>query len=243
MFELTISCNIDKQAYISQIYKKLSPEIKSASGLAVKQNYQGRSHFSIAVKDHEKDYFKSKIIDHIVFMIIDDYKYNFFKEKLNFTDNNIIFQSFLRAIAIFDSDIDREYIIKQIDFSGSEILVDSLYYFKLQELRRRWQKTADIIFLNQITKNPSSMIEVLKYLTTMSISTVSQADVVISKKGLKLKNTDTSKNYKNNFSGISSFLSEIIEMNPAKINIEVADDSDGEIVDVLSKIFYDKINF
>ena len=78
-----------------------------------------------------------------------------------------IFESFLKAVTIFDFDLDKEYIANKIDFSG-KILIDSLYYFNLQDLSIRWQKTVDIINFNQIVKNNSSMLEILKYLTTVS---------------------------------------------------------------------------
>ena len=87
------------------------------------------------------------------------------------------------------------------------------------------------------------MIEILKYLTTMSDNVVSIADVEISKSKLKVKRQDKIKNFKNNFLGLSNFLTEIIEMNPAKINLNLSDESGDEIVEVLTKIFYDKINF
>ena len=238
MFELTISTSLDKQAYITKLYKKLAPEIKNISGVAIKENYRGRSYFSLAVDKTQKDYFISKILDEIVFIIIDDYKFNFFREKLEASQENIILKSFLMAISIFDADADRDYIIKQIDMSGN-ILIDSLFYFKLQELRNRWQKTVDIILFNQIIKNRSSMLEVLKYLTTMSESVIETADVVISKNQQKLKQFDKTKNYKNNFSGLSEFLTEMIELNPAKINLRVSDERESEVVQVLEKIFYD----
>ena len=242
MFELTISTGLDKQAYISKLYKMLEPEIKSFSGLIIKQNRNRRTYLSLAVKKDKKEYFKAKIIDFVVFMIIDDYKCNFFKENLSCQEDNILYQSFLKAISIFDADADRDFILKQIDFSN-DILVDSFYHFKLQELKERWQKTAHIINLNQILKNKTSMIEILKYLTTMSDNVVSIADVEISKSKLKVKRQDKIKNFKNNFLGLSNFLTEIIEMNPAKINLNLSDESGDEIVEVLTKIFYDKINF
>ncbi len=242
MFELSISSSIDKQAYISKLYKLLSSEINKSGGVATKHNYHGRSHFSMAVKKTQKDYFKSKILDYIVFMIIDDYKFNFFYDKIESTNENIVYQSFLKAISIFDADIDRDVIIRQIDFKDT-ILVDSFYHFKLQELRTRWQKTADIININQITKNKTAMLDILKYLTTMSDNTISSAEVTILKDQLKLKKFKSSKNYTRNFFGLSNFLSEIIELNPAKINLNIEDCSDNELVEVLSKIFYDKINF
>lgn len=242
MFELTISTSLDKQSYINELYKKLLPEIKNVSGICIKENLNKRCHFSIAIRKEEKEYFKAKILDHIVFMIIDDYKYNYFKEELNILNEPVVYQSFLKAISIFDADADREFIKKQIVMKD-EILIDSLYYFKLQELRNRWNKTVDIIHFNQILSNKSSMLEILKYLTTMSDNIVENADIVISKKALKLKHYENTKNYKHNFYGLSNMLTEIIELNPAKINLRVCDDGDDEIVEILSKIFYDKINF
>lgn len=242
MFELTISTSLDKQSYITTLYKNLLPEIKNASGVVLKENNDGRTFFTIAVNKEHKDYFLSKIIDHIVFMIIDDYKFNFFKDRLIQENENVIYDSFLKAISIFDADIDRNIILKQLELKDV-VLIDSLYHFKLQELKRRWQKTVDIILINQILKSENSMLEILKYLVAMSESGIQKADVVISQKMLKLKHFDKTKNFKNTFSGISSFFAEMIELNPAKIDVKVVDDSDKKIVGMLSKIFYDKINF
>ena len=73
MFELTISTRLDKQSYLSKLYKDLHEEIKSVGGVAVKENHNGRCYFSFAVKKENKDYFKAKVLDYIVFMIVDDY--------------------------------------------------------------------------------------------------------------------------------------------------------------------------
>lgn len=242
MFELTISTRLDKQSYISKLYKSLIDEIKSVSGVAIKQNFKGRSYFSLAVKSEDKDYFKAKILDFIVYMIVDDYKYNYFKDNLENLQENIVFESFLKAVCIFDEDIDREYILKQINFK-EEILVDSFYYFKLQMLRDRWQKTVGIIKFNQIINSKNSMLEVLKYLVAMSECLVQKAEVFISKKQVKLRLVQKTSRFQNDSQGLSKFLSEIIELNPAKIEILRTDDYECEVVDVLNKIFYDKINF
>lgn len=242
MFELTISINLENQAYISKLYKNLAEEVKMASGVIAKENYNGRSCLSFAVKKESKEYFISKILDFVSFVVIDCYKYNYFKEKLMPTNETVVFESFLKAVTIFDLDLDKEYIANKIDFGG-KILIDSLYYFNLQDLSKRWQKTVDIINFNQIVKNNSSMLEILKYLTTVSDNLVKSADVVISKKQLKIKHLEKSKQFKRNFVGLSKFLSEIIELNPAKINLKLCESGGEEVVEMLSKIFYDKINF
>ena len=146
------------------------------------------------------------------------------------------------SISIFDSDIDRDCIVKNIEFSG-QILIDSLYHFKLQDLRNRWQKTIDMILLNGIHKQNSSMIDIMKYLTTMSENTVQNAEVEFIDKNLKIKFFEKIKNFKNDFSGLSNFLTEMIELNPARIVIKNSDGTGEEVVSMLCKIFHNKIVF
>ena len=98
MFELSVSTTVDKQNYISELYKRLFYEVKRDSGIVIKQNYRGRSYFAIAIKDDKKEYYKSKILDYIIFMIIDDYKFNYYKENLHTENSGIVTQAFLKAI-------------------------------------------------------------------------------------------------------------------------------------------------
>ena len=241
MFELSISTTTDKQHYICDIFNKLKKEIKCDEGVAIKCNYSGRSYFSFAVPDKKKDYYKSKIMDYIVFMIIDDYKFDYFKQNLSIARQNIISQSFLKAISIFDSEMDSEFIKRQIEFKG-EILIDSLFYFKLNTLLEKWKKTSFIINQNQILSSNDSMIEVLKYLTMSSENNLATVDILIGKKQIKFNSSLKRKCYKRNFEGCSDFLTEIVKLNPIKINLKTSDDDGSDrVVDFLNQIFADKI--
>ena len=242
MFELTISTSFADSEYISKFYDKLKDEIKNNSCLIEKLSCFNRTYLTFAIKEELKDYFIAKILDEIVFIIIDRYKTRFFEERLVEDKQNVLFQSFLKAISIFDGDIDRECIVKNIEFSG-HILIDSLYHFKLNELKNRWQKTIDMILLNGIHKQNSSMIDIMKYLTTMSDNAVQNAEVELVDKNLKIRFFEKIKNYKNDFSGLSNFLTEMIELNPARIIIKSSDDSAEEVVSMLCKIFHNKIIF
>ena len=186
MFELTISMAFADKKYISNLYDKLKDEIKNNSCLIEKINCFNRSYLTFAIKKELKDYFIAKILDEIVYIIIDRYKTRFFEEHLNSQNQNVLFQSFLKSISIFDSDIDRECIVKNIEFSG-KILIDSLYHFKLQELQNRWRKTIDMILFNGIHKQNSSMIDIMKYLTAVSENAVQNAEVELVDKSLKIK--------------------------------------------------------
>ncbi|MBQ8424475.1 MAG: hypothetical protein IJX17_00455, partial [Clostridia bacterium] len=215
---------------------------KSEYGIAIKVNYLGRSYFSIAVAEKIKEYYKTKILDYIVFMIIDDYKFNYYKDNLLLLKQNIVSQSFLKAISIFDSEMDGEFIKEQIELSG-EILVDSLFHFKLRPLQEKWQKTASVINQNQILCSTESMIEVLKYLTNSSENFLMTANVFIEKKQIKFKKYSSYKYFKKDFNGYSNFLTELVRLNPLKINLKTTNDDclNDNIVELLSRIFADKI--
>ncbi len=242
MFELTISTTADKQFYIDDFYHKLISEIKKELGVVIKQNYHGRSHLTVAVKDAHKEYIKARMLDYVVFMITDDYKQGFFRESLHSLSTNVIYETFLKAITIFDAELDKEFIKQKIELSG-EILVDSLYYFKLEELRNRWQRTAEVINQNQILQSSSSMLEVISYLTATSENKMVVTDILIGKKQIKLKHFKGSKTYKRTFDGVSKFFTEIVRLNPTKINIKLLSNSGTaeDVTEILNKIFCDKI--
>ena len=242
MFELTISTTLDKQSYISELLKKLKAEIAKDKGVIAKEHVGGRSKLAIAVPLEKKEYYKAKILEHITYMIEDDYKFNFYKDNLmQGSMHNVVFQSFLKAISIFDAEIDKDVIAAQTYFSG-EILVDSLFYFKLQKLQQRWKRAAEIINQNQILHNKSAMIEILKYLVNTSDSFVMDLSVRLTNNQIMLKN-NTTKKYKNNFSGVSDFLTEIVRLNPLKINLDMKKGvkSHDELLDLLQDIFSEKI--
>lgn len=243
MFELMVSISQDKSKFIENLHSKLCGEIKRDNGIAVKQNFDGRASLAIAVPKQKKEYYKSKILDEIIFIIIDEYKFNYYRENLQIFGQNVVCQSFLKAISIFDAELDREIIKREIELKG-EILVDSFYYFKLQKLVARWQKTANIINQNQILGSQNSMIGVLKYLTMTSENFMVTTEVVIGKKQIKIKSFSNQKCFFRNFEGHSDFLTEIVRLNPVKINLKVVRGFEQDnIISLLEEIFPDKIYF
>ena len=55
MFELTLCLNFERQKYISDFYKSISPNIKNEAGIIIKHNSGGKSYLSVAVPDEKKD--------------------------------------------------------------------------------------------------------------------------------------------------------------------------------------------
>ena len=90
MFELTLCLAFDRQKYIGQFYKSMLDFVKQEDGIIVKHNSGGKSYLSIAVNDNKCDYIKSKVLDFVTFVIENDFKLNFFKEKLEFKNQEIL---------------------------------------------------------------------------------------------------------------------------------------------------------
>ena len=167
MFELTLSIDIDNQKFLNIFYKKLTNECMDILEAIVCHNNNGRTFLAVAVNDSKKEILKTKILAGIVDIIVDAYKYEYFKHQLSTESDNALFEPFLKAITIFDKDSDFEVIKNEINLSG-EILIDSFFYFRLQAIRSRWEKTASIIIKNGIAKSQSSMIQVIKFLVESS---------------------------------------------------------------------------
>lgn len=243
MYELTLSTTIDKQIYTTELFKKLNSEIKQDSGIILRQNNNGRTYLAIAIKDNKKEYYVSKILDYVSFMILDDYKYNYFKERINENTDSVVFDAFLRAITIFDSESDKDIIKSQIQLAG-DFLIDSFFYFKLSVLRLKWDKTISIINQNGVTSKTQSMVDVLKYLIKMSGNILYVADVDVFKNKINLKTYKEERKYKNNFNGISNLLADLIKCNPVKISIKASEKSQKlDFFHIISEIFEDKVYF
>lgn len=244
MFELTLCLAFERQKYLAEFYKTLLPVVRNDEGIIIKHNSGGKSYLSIAISDTKKEYLKSKVLDFVTKVIEKDFKYNFFKEKIDVKIQNNLTEAFFMAISCFDEDIDKEEIMQTIEFSG-EIIIESLFYFKLQNLSHRWLKTAEIINQNLIMSSEKSMSEVLRYLCEISENNSVFVDLCFKEKQIELKNFVFHKKFTKTSDGISKLFAEIIRLNPTKINILESKEEPkiNEITSTLLKVFNDKIYF
>lgn len=244
MFELTLSIDIEKQKLLNLFHKKLASECDDVLEAVVCHNHNGRTFLAVAVNDSKKEILKTKILAGIVDIIVDAYKYEYFKQQLSGESDNVLFEPFLKAITIFDKDCDFEVVKNEINLSG-EILIDSFFYFRLQSLSSRWEKTAGIIIKNGIAKSQSSMIQVIKFLVESSENFTVSANIKLLEKSLQIKNYKGRKLFKVSDEGFSKFLTELICLNPLKINLSKASDENlhQKSCQILTEIFGEKIYF
>ena len=245
MFELTLCLNYERQKYLSEFYKQIASSIKKNAGVITKHNSGGKSYLVIAAAESQKEFLKAKILEFILQVIKKEYKYFYLKENIEVKSKDEITEAFFSAITNFDEEIDRGIIQENIDLSG-EIVLESFYYFKLQPLRDRWQKTAKIINNNLIMANFQAILEVLYYLCDTSENYASCLNITFFDEKIELVNSNKSKYFKKDFEGKSNFYAEIIKLNPLKINVLDGEKESSffeEATSTLVRVFHDKIYF
>jgi len=247
MFELTISTSKLKASDIDFLMAKLKPDIKALKGILVSEEFEGRVKLAIAVPEEDKDIALSLIFEGISEVIIRDYKYDFLKNNLKLGLSSKVTESaFIRALSMYDKASDKEVIKKELKPSP-EILIDSLYYFRLWELERRWKNICTLLSENISYLNVCGAFMDLMRFLVMSLE--SETDEVhmhlgegviycTERGGRELFNMM----YKAGDDNIKiKILSELITLAPEKIVIHQGLDS-TEIAGDISSIFSDRVS-
>lgn len=244
MYELTLCLTAEKQKYVFEFCKTVEDDIKKNNGIMVKQNAGGKCYLAMAIDEKHKDYLKSLVLDFVLKVVIEEFKFNFFKDNIALKADGKVTEAFLMAVSIFDAEIDKEIISSLLEFKD-EIIIESFYYFKLQALKDRWQRTANIINQNGIMNNERSMIDVMKYLCAVSDNNSVLVNLMINNGNIEMRNFSKAKKFKADKEGISNLYAEMIKLNPMKINIKFDEFEPEfeEITSTLKSVFEDKIYF
>jgi len=145
MYELTISVSYQKYFLIEHIAKQLEDEIKSVNGILVCGLFDGMATLSLAVKEKDKDFIKAIVLDSVSETIVNFYKYEYLNDNIQV---NLISESkketLVRALTEFDKATDIDLVKKHLVFTNN-IIIDSFYYFRLSELKERWQEIALLV--------------------------------------------------------------------------------------------------
>ena len=244
MYELTLCLAAERQKCVHEFCKTIDDEIKKRNGILIKQNAGGKCYLAMAIDEKNKDYLKSLVLDFVLKVVVEEFKFNFFKDNIIVKNNGKVTEAFLMAVSIFDAEIDKEIISSLLEFKD-EIVIESFYYFKLQVLKDRWQRTANIINQNGIMSNERSMIDVLKYLCAVSDNNSVLVNLMVNNGKIEMRNFSRAKKFKPDKEGISNLYAEMIKLNPMKINIKF-DEFESEFEEItatLKSVFEDKIYF
>lgn len=145
MYELTIADSAQNITHLEKLKEQLMPYIEDSSGVIILNVMNGYSYLSLAVQEENKNIIKSITLDFVARIIVDTQK----KEWLNdlivhgFTSRQNR-QTLISALSEFDKDTDIELCKKNLVFDDY-INMLSVFAFKMQELKSRWDDIAQLV--------------------------------------------------------------------------------------------------
>lgn len=163
MWEYVISFDDD----VSSQYFKCEIEniIKKYNGIVTILNSNTYSKVLIAIPIIERFKFHNILREKIAETILVKFKSKYILSKLEFdltpTED---MQIFLKALVVFDTDIDKEIIMERLKFD-SNLVVSSFVNFKLSFLKRKWQELISLANDNSMyLLSKDSFLELIKFL-------------------------------------------------------------------------------
>lgn len=230
MFEIAVSTCQSRIKDIEFLMSKLRPEIKGLKGILTFAEIEKRPKLAFAVPDSKKDYFLSLLFDGICETIIKSYKYEYFLKHINLHLNNKVTEvAFLKALTVFDKATDKQIIKQHISIAG-EILIDSLYNFRLWELEKRWDEVIKLVEDNKgYLLLSGSFIDLMKFLLLSIEPEIDEVHLYKgegciccqNKQGKELFNCAYGEEKEVQ---IINIISEIISLSPAKIIMHLGED-------------------
>ena len=122
MYELTLCLAAERQRCVHEFWKTIEDDIKKYNGIMVKQNAGGKCYLAIAVDEKNKDYLKSLVLDFILKVVVEEFKFNFFKDNILIKNYGKVTEAFLMAVSIFDAEIDKEIISSLLEFKNEIVI-------------------------------------------------------------------------------------------------------------------------
>jgi len=246
MFEITISSSKYKNKEISFIINKIRPKLKQIKAIMVCEEFDGRENLAIATNEQNKDFLLSLIFDLVSEVIIRFYKENVLLDELrNKIQDKVMLHSFVKALTMFDKSSDKDFIKSKLTLSKT-INIDSLYYFKLWELTKRWKNIAVVISDNSSDLMLSGVFsDLIQFL--ISSNEIEFGDVYLSlkNKNVVAKGKDGTElfqfEYNNEENVKIKIVSELISLAPTKIVI-TKDFAELEVAKYLELLYDGRIS-
>lgn len=247
MFELTLSTSSTKSSDITFLIKRLRPTIKSHHGIMVCEEFDKRVKLALAVNEDKKEVVLGAVFDAVAEVIIRSYKEQYLKEhlKLGLT-SSVTRATFIKALTMFDKSGDKALIKSKLE-PCHEILIDSLYNFRLWELEKRWQEICNLVSENSNYLIMSgSFMELMRFLILTSETEIGEVHVHYSPGSVWVAGPDGKEIFRLSYkekddNSKIGVLTELISLAPEKIIVH-SDVIDNELSSYISSLFDGKVS-
>ncbi len=149
MFEVSFNVDLKEREYIDFLYEGLKGKIKKANGIVFCGINGDRVFVSIACEDCFAVEIQSTISDLLAEIYALGFKHFYLKKNLCIYKENLLFNTLLNTMTIFDSENDKKLIKKHL-FNQDIGAIDGFFNFRMKKVKEKWDEIIDLTNENAI---------------------------------------------------------------------------------------------
>lgn len=149
MFEVSFNVDLKEREYIDFLYNGLKEKIKETNGIVFCGLNNDRIFVSIACEDCFAVDIKSEIYDLLSEIYAFGFKHFYLKKKLKIHKDNLLTQTLVNTMTIFDSENDKK-LIKKYLFNQEIGAIDGFFNFRMKKLKQKWDEIIDLTNENAV---------------------------------------------------------------------------------------------
>ncbi len=247
MWEYSINFSLSKQDWAYKIQDNCRQATKDCGGVSTIVVSNSGTKLLFAGDINTKYQLKPVIMQHLANYIILDYKYNYLVSKFKFkVTSDINMQAFIKALVVFDSEIDKDIIIQNLR-PLSKVDIDSFCRFRLKILHTKWQDLINLANDNFVyLLSTDTFIELLKFIISNLDYRTKEVNIHFDKNGFKLLDVnnkpiqDTMLDYTVGYND-ALLITSLITLSPRRINLHYDTTITNSTINLLFQLFSDRI--
>ena len=245
MWEYWVSVEKDKYESLKFVQKNITADIKKTGGKMALILSGNEARLWLQTGETYKKTIKKKIVGLIADMILHTYKLEYLIKNFKFkTTSDINMQAFIKALVVFDWDIDKQIIVRML-LGLDSVVISAFVSFKLSVLKTKWDDLVNLANDNIIyLMSSDTFIELLKYLISNLDFRTNEVNVFYNNCTYILKDSKGMpiKEEHNDMKDCSDavLITSLISLSPQKIKLHI-DNFDGDVINLLFNLFGDRI--
>lgn len=236
MYQINLSVDKSKSHWYRDTEKLFSKRIRSCGGIVAAKENGGRLDISVACENKDRQKIISTIREHIGDMFLTTVKFEYLRSVLALPGlKPEAYKLLLHTLAAFDRETERDIIYSVLNF-GDNIALDGVFYFRLAELRKRWDDIAQLAVNNAVyLNNDETLNDLLRFLISAISPKINRIEVVKRNGGYNIKG-DGDGRFEYRVCSQEQLMLYLINIAPTQLTLCGSFDNDS-IVDRLTAIF------
>lgn len=236
MYQINFSVDKSKSHWYKDTEKLFSKRIRSSGGIVAATENGGRLDISVACENKDRQRIISTIREHIADMFLTTVKLEYLQAVLVLPGlKDDAYKLLLHTLAAFDRETERDIVYCALNF-GDNVALDGIFYFRLAELKRRWDDIAELAVNNAVyLHNDETLNALLRFLISAISPKISRIEVVKQNGGYKIKG-DGGGRFEYRVHSSEQLMLYLINIAPTQLTLCGSFENDN-IVDRLTAIF------